>query len=167
MIPPPIIRFIEERANVGFAGTRDAHLVPCGHRVSAWRVGAGGRTLTACLPESSAAAALEALLENGRVAITLEEAGTHETYQLKGRYLSHRPAQPADVDLASRLRERFVKGLRILHGQPGPAERLGASVPPPALAVEVEVDEVFLQTPGPGAGSRLAPAPDEGGREAR
>jgi hypothetical protein len=160
MIPPPIIRFLEERANIGFAGTRDANLVPRGHRVSAWRIGPGGRTFTALLPDASAPHVLEALLDNGRVAVTLEEVGTHETYQIKGRYLSHRPAQPPDIDLASRARERFVKSLRSLYPHPGAAERLGASIPAPGLAVEIEVDEVFLQTPGPGAGTRLAPPPE-------
>ncbi len=159
MIPPPIIRFIEERANIGFAGTRDATLAPRGHRVPGWRVGPDGRTFTAFLPESSSADALAAFLDNGRIAITIEEVGTHETYQLKGRYVSHRPVQPDDVDLASRARERFVKGLRALFTQAG-AEALGACIPVPALAVEVEIEEVFLQTPGPGAGSRIAPPPE-------
>jgi hypothetical protein len=160
MIPPPIIRFIEERANIGFAGTREANLVPRGHRVPGWRVAPGGRTITALLPETSVSDALEALLQNGRVAITLEEVGTHETYQLKGRYMSHRPVQAADVELAVRLRDRFVKSIRALYAQPGAAEALGASIPSPTLAVDIQVDEVFLQTPGPGAGRRLAPPPD-------
>ena len=34
-----------------------------------------------------------------------------------------------------------------------------ASIPTPSLAVEIEVHEVFLQTPGPGAGRRVAPRP--------
>jgi hypothetical protein len=128
--------------------------------VSGWRIGPGGRTFTAFLPDSSVPHLLEALLDNGRLAVTLEEVGTHETYQIKGRYVSHRPVQPTDIDLARRVRERFVKGVRSLYPQAGAAERLGASVPAPSVAVEIEVDEVFLQTPGPGAGTRLAPPPD-------
>jgi hypothetical protein len=38
---------------------------------------------------------------------------------------------------------------------------LNAFVSNPSLAVEFEVLEVYLQTPGPGAGTRLAP-PTEG-----
>jgi len=162
MIPPPIIRFLEERASIGFAGTRDAKLVPRGHRVSGWRVAPGGRTFTAFLPATSMPHVLDALLDNGRFAVTLEEVGTHETYQLKGRYRSHRPVEPNDIDLARRVRERFVKAMRALYSQEGAAERLGASIPAPSLAVEIDVDEVFLQTPGPGAGTRLAPPPEAG-----
>jgi hypothetical protein len=156
LIPPPIIRFLEERANIGFAGTRDADLVPRGHRVSGWRIGPGGATFTALMPGASMPDLLDALLANGRFAVTLEEAGTHETYQVKGRYRSHRSAGREDIDLADRLRERFVKAMRAQYPQSGVAERLGESIPAPSLAVEIDVDDVFVQTPGPGAGSRLA-----------
>jgi len=33
----------------------------------------------------------------------------------------------------------------------------------PALAVEIQVEEIFLQTPGPGAGTRLVPPVGAGG----
>ena len=58
---------------------------------------------------------LEALRDNGPIAITFEEVGTHETYQVKGRYLSHRPVQPAEIEIAGAARERFAKGLRSLY----------------------------------------------------
>src|SRR5438445_9255288 len=114
MIPGKIIRFLEERANAAYAGTRDANLVPCGHRVSGWQVDAAGRTLTVFLPASSAARFLEDVLNNGRIAITFEEVGTHETYQIKGRYLSHRPVRQPEIDIVSRARERFAKGVHSL-----------------------------------------------------
>lgn len=158
MIPPPIIRFIEERASLGFAGTRDSHLVPCGHRVSGWQIEAAGRTLVAFIPASSATRILDDLQNNGPIAITLEEVGTHETYQVKGRYLRHRPVGPAETEVANRLRERFVKGVRTLFGDLSDLVR--ASIPSPSLALEIEVLEVFVQTPGPGAGARIAPPPD-------
>jgi hypothetical protein len=161
MIPPKIIRFLEERASLGFAGTRDGNLVPCGHRVSGWQIDASGRTLTAFVPQSSAGKLVESLLDNGRIAVTLEEVGTHETYQIKGQYLSHRPVRPAEIDIAGRARERFAKGLRTYFSDPKSAAALMASVPTPSLAVEIEVHEVFLQTPGPGAGRRVAPSEPE------
>ena len=160
MIPGKIVRFLEDRANAGFAGTRDANLVPRGHRVSGWLIGDAGRTLTALIPKSTASQFVEALLDNGRVALTFEEVGTHETYQLKGRYVSHRPVEPAEIEIANRSRERFMRSLRALYPHEDMANWLGASVPAPSLSVEIEVHEVFLQTPGPGAGTRLAPPPD-------
>src|SRR5262245_55544798 len=160
MIPGKIIRFLEERANLGFAGTRDANLVPRGHRVSGWQIDPTGRMVTAFVPPSSAARLVEALLDNGRIAITFEEVGTHETYQLKGRYLRHWPIRPVEIDIAGRARERFVKGVRSLFPDDRVAAAMRASIPDPVLAIEIEVREVFLQTPGPGAGGRIAPPPD-------
>jgi hypothetical protein len=162
MIPGKILRFLDERANAGFAGTRDANLVPRGHRVSGWQARGDGRTLVAFIPASSAPQLVDHVQDNGRIALTFEEVGTHETYQIKGRYLSHRPVQPAEVDLANRMRERFAKDLRSLHPDEQRITVLAASIPPPALAVEIEVHEVFLQTPGPGAGTRIVPAAEAG-----
>jgi hypothetical protein len=159
MIPKKIIRFLEERASIGFAATRDGTLVPSGHRVSGWQIDATGGTLTAFVAPV-ANRFVEALVDNGRIALTFEEAGTHETYQIKGRYLSHRPARAADVDIAGRARERFAKAVRSLYPDDQLAAAMKASIPSPSLAVEIEVHEVFLQTPGPGAGSRIAPPPE-------
>ena len=157
MIPVKIIRFLEDRASLGFAGTRDGNLVPSGHRVPGWHVDQSGRTLTVFMPDASAPRLLEALRDNGRIAITFEEVGTHETYQVKGRYLSHRPVQPAEIEIAGAMRERFARGLRSLNNDEQVAALMAASIPAPGLAVEVGVEEVFVQTPGPGAGARIAP----------
>jgi hypothetical protein len=159
MIPPKIIRFLEERASVGFAGTRDGKLVPRGHRLSGWQIDGSGRTITVFVPASWTTGLVEALRSNGQMAITLEEVGTHETYQIKGRYLGDRAVRPDEIDIATRARERFVKALLAMFSGEPVATMLRASVPSPSLAVEVEVREVFLQTPGPDAGRRIAPAP--------
>jgi hypothetical protein len=160
MIPVKIIRFLEERASLGVAATRDGNLVPRGHRVSGWQIDTAGRTLTAFISPSSATRFVEAALDNGRIAVTLEEIGTHETYQIKGQYLSHRPVRSAEIDIASRARERFAKQVRSLYPDDRIAAALRASIPTPSLAVEIEVQEVFIQTPGPDAGGRIAPPPD-------
>jgi hypothetical protein len=156
MIPPKIMRFLEERASVGFAGTRDRNLVPSGHRVCGWQIDGSGRTITAFMSEASSPRLLETLQDNGRIALTFEEIATHETYQIKGRYLRHRPVRPAEIDIADIARERFARSLRSLYDEHVSA-LLAASIPAPDLAVDVGVDEVFLQTPGPGAGARIAP----------
>jgi hypothetical protein len=157
MIPVKIIRFLEERASLGFAGTRDHDLVPFGHRVPGWHVDRSGRTLTAFLPDASAPRLLDALRDNGRIALTFEEVGTHETYQVKGQYLRHRPVRPAEIEIADVMRERFARGLRSLNNDEQVAALMAASIPAPGLAVEIGVEEVFVQTPGPGAGARIAP----------
>jgi hypothetical protein len=160
MIPNKIIRFLEERANLGFAGTRDAALVPVGHRLSAWQVDAAGRALTAFMLPFSEARLVESLRDNGAIALTIGEVTTHETYQIKGRYLSHRPVQGVEAEMADRVRERLAKALHAQYHDERIVPFVRASIPAPTLAVAVQVTEVFVQTPGPGAGERIAPPPD-------
>lgn len=156
MIPGKIVRFLEQHANLAFAGTRDHNLVPCGHRVSGWHVGADGRTLTALVSEHFTARLVESLEDNGEFALTVEEFPTHETYQFKGRYRRHRPLQDEDYVVVDRIRGRFVKSMRPLYPD-APEHLMQAFILNPSMAVEFDVREVFVQTPGPGAGARLVP----------
>jgi hypothetical protein len=156
LIPGKIVRFLEHHANVAFAGIRDRDLVPFGHRVSGWRVGDDQRTMTVLFPGEFLDRLVESLHQNGELAVTVEEFPSHETYQLKGLYRHHRGIRDGDAEIAERARRRFVKALKPMY--PGaPDDVLNAFVSPPSLAVEFEVFEVYLQTPGPGAGSRLVP----------
>jgi hypothetical protein len=155
-MPGRILRFLEHHANIAFAGTRSRELVPCGHRVSGWFVDAGGRTLTALIAEHFTTNLVESLRDNGELAVTVEEFPTHETYQFKGRYLRHRSVVPEDIAVVDRIRDRFLKGLRHVYSD-APELLLDAYFQAPALAVEFEVCEIFVQTPGPGAGARLVP----------
>jgi hypothetical protein len=160
LIPGKIARFLEQYANVAFAGARDRHLVPFGHRVSGWRVGADHRTMTILVPGEFAARLVELLQDNGELAVTVEEFPSHETYQLKGQYLHHREVLPGDVETVDRVRRRFVKSVRpVFHD--APEDVLSAFVSPPVVAVEFEVREIYLQTPGPGAGMRLVPPAEQ------
>jgi hypothetical protein len=154
IIPEKIARFLEQRANVAFAGTRNRDLVPFGHRVSGWCIGADGRSLTAFIPEP--AGLVESLQENGELALTVEDFPSHETYQFKGRYVSHRPAHREDLAIVDRIRERFIKNMRAVYPVL-PEGIAGAFTSKPALAVEFEVSEIYVQTPGPGAGARIVP----------
>ena len=136
MLPGKIVRFLEQHANTGFAGTRDANLVPSGCRVTAWRVHPDGHTMTLFIPEPLVDRVIAALEDNGQIAVTIGEHPTHETYQLKGQYASHRAVTPEDLVLVARFRERFVRAYRS-EIPPGLSEALvGAiAVPDPAVVV--------------------------------
>src|SRR4030095_2453744 len=153
VIPGKIVRFLEQYANVAFAGTCDRNLVPFGHRVCGWRVGADQRTMTVLFPDEFTRRFLESLQQSEELAVTVEEFPSHETYQFKGRYLHHRAVLDGDAEIADRVRRRFVKSLRPMSHEP--EDTLRSFVSPPAIAVEFEVLEIYLQTPGPGAGTRL------------
>jgi hypothetical protein len=158
MIPARIVKFIEQYANQALAGARDASLAPRGFRISAWHVHPDQQTLTVWIPDPLSSLLVECLLDNGQIAMTIGENVTHETYQLKGRYLRHRPVEADDLTRVMRVRERFGKSIRT-ELPPGisPDAIARVAVPDPVVAVDVEVHEVFAQTPGPGAGTRIHP----------
>src|SRR5262245_30099575 len=92
---------------------------------------------------------VESLESNRDPALTLEDSPSHETYQFKGRYLRHRDIQDDDHEIVDRIRRRFAKSLRPLYPD-APEDMLNAFVSPASLAVDFEVVEIYLQTPGPG-----------------
>jgi hypothetical protein len=156
LIPGKLVRFLEHHANVAFAGARDRDLVPFGNRVSGWRVGADHRTVTILFPDEFLPRLVESLQQNGELAVTVEEFPSHETYQFKGLYRGHRGIEDGDVEIAERIRRRWVKSLRPMYAA-APEHVLNTFVSPPSMAVDFEVLEIYLQTPGPGAGTRLIP----------
>jgi hypothetical protein len=155
MIPGKIIHFFD-RANVGHAGTRDRNLVPHGHSVCGWALAPDGRTLTILVPEGGRQHLVESLEDNGQVAVTIEEYPAHEAYQFKGQYLRHRPATQEDAEIAQHIRDNFIAAVLPIAGEVA-VHALRAFVRSPVLAVDVDVREVYVQTPGPGAGARLVP----------
>jgi hypothetical protein len=158
MIPGVLLDFLE-RASCAIAGTRTADLVPHLHRVSGWRVGPDRRTITCLVAEGFTTHLLDSLADNGEFTVTIEEIGPHETYQFKGRFLDARaPDDDEDRHAFERARDRYVRTVTRLFGFP--EDQCLRYFRRPELAVRFEVREIFLQTPGPGAGKRLVPQED-------
>jgi hypothetical protein len=90
--------------------------------------------------------------------VTVEHIGPHETYQFKGSYAGSRPLTREDQATWERLRTRFAVTVRGIDPNTGLTDSwLADYIPPPEIVVRMRVREIFLQTPGPGAGKRLLP----------
>jgi hypothetical protein len=136
-------------------GTRDAELRP------AHALGVGAfvhedrATVTVFVAERRAAAMLRNLADNGRIAVAFGLV-SHESYQLKGTFLASRPTADADVRRQEAYRAAVVDALRRVYPEPiaGP---IVEGVPyRPGIAITFRVEAVYLQTPGPGAGTQIA-----------
>jgi uncharacterized protein len=158
MIPGRILRFLEDQGTIAVSGTRDANLIPHVHPVSGWEVEPDKETIRCSINQAYLDNLISSLQDNGEFALTVEQIGSHETYQFKGRYLGS--TQPASADLAAhqRMTNRFARAVNQLFGVPEDSCR--AYIPRPTLVVRFTVREIFLQTPGPGAGHRVFP-PEE------
>lgn len=155
MIPDRVVEVLEGPAYLGI-GTRDEalraiHTMGVGAKVHDDR-----RTVTVFVPAARAERVLRDLSENGRIAVSIGLA-SHEAYQLKGIYLSSRPTDETDHARQERYRAAlFQSGLEA--GYPESLARpfcLGFAYGP-GVAITFRAEELFLQTPGPGAGTRLA-----------
>jgi hypothetical protein len=136
-------------------GTRSADLRPA-HACAVGAVLEDDRqTVTFYLPASRFDRHARNLQDNGRVAFAFGLM-THEAYQMKGIYVSSRPTGPEDIARQEAYRARLLAAAREAY----PEEiawpfALGVAYQP-GVAVTFRVEEIFLQTPGPAAGTRLA-----------
>lgn len=154
MIPGVISRFLSE-ASVGAATTRDANLAPQVYLISGWSAAPDQSEMRLLFGGIFLDRLQADLKDNGRIAVTIERIGAHETYQFKGRCLDLRPVQDEDRALNRACRERFVRAVKPLFDVAD--DVLGRHIPDPTLAVRMDVEEIYIQTPGPKAGTRLIP----------
>lgn len=137
------------------AGTRDADLRPAHICVVGAVVEDDRRTVTFFVPESRSGRLLSDLRDNGRIAFSFGLA-SHEAYQLKGTYLSARPTTADDVARQDAYRTTLLTASRMVYPEEiARPYALGVAYQP-GIAVSFRVEEIFVQTPGPGAGTRMA-----------
>jgi hypothetical protein len=138
-----------------YVATRDRDLAP----ESVFAMGAKAecerRVVTVYLPALPALseATLRNIEDNGQVAITLTRPSDHKSVQVKGRALRVRQGNEADREIQTIHRAALVEQFAGIGVPRATTRRL---VWWPSVAVEVEVSEVFAQTPGPGSGERIA-----------
>ena len=155
MIPGMILKFLQDRGTIAVGGTRDANRVPHVHYVSGFDVEPDQQTIRCSVNRAYVDHLFSSLEDNGQFSLTVEQIGTHETYQFKGSYVGTAEPNEADVAAHQRMAERFAKAVSLLFGHPEEAGR--AYITSPSVVVRFMVREIFLQTPGPGAGHRVFP----------
>ncbi len=151
MLPDKMVEFVHG-PHLLFFGTRNAKLRP----TATWAFGAladgGDGTVTVFVPEVEGAATFENLEDNGRVSLTVSDAATHETYQFKGQHSLTRPCNEADYTVQDIHISKVIAHLEAI-GYSGDIWR--GFIVSPAKAVTFSVEDIFVQTPGPGAGNKI------------
>ncbi|HEX2055449.1 MAG TPA: hypothetical protein VHF07_03075 [Nitrospiraceae bacterium] len=151
MIPPSIVELLQTGVSV-VVGTRDAALMPECTRAWGIRVGKDRVSVTIYLTESISRQTLKNLDDNGLIAISCTRPTDHVACQLKGRVRQIRQAAKRDVEQSRAWHRDFVQELVAIGVPPSLGE---AWITEPALAVDVDVTDMFHQTPGPGTGEKL------------
>jgi len=137
-------------------GTRDERLRPAHTFVIGAIVNQDRETITCFVLQSRAERIMGNLENNGRIAMTVSHP-SHESYQLKGRYMSSRPVDAKDVAIQEIYRTKLLACM-LQYGYPEQLAQpliLGFRYQP-AMGITFCVEEIFLQTPGPEAGKKIA-----------
>jgi hypothetical protein len=132
-----------------YLGSSDPEVVPRIHRC--FGVSEADGRVVVRVPVVFAGGLRERLESHPVVALTSSVGTTFETYQVKGRVVCHRAGDEQDA----KFQESYRALMLDLYGPWG--EHLKAFVQGhpafPCEVIEIEVDTVFNQTPGPDAGA--------------
>lgn len=146
-----LVEFIESGVSM-LVGTRDAALRPEVLRAVGAVAGADRESLTVYLTRAIAEPTIANLKDNGRIALTCSRPYDHRGLQIKGHVISMRDGTEADRAHQERYLAGFVEQVYIV-GLPRSVMRQLRIFP--SVAVTFRAEDVFVQTPGPGAGRRF------------
>jgi hypothetical protein len=133
-------------------GTVDAKGTPSCCRAIAIASEDGLQSVTVYLPVSTSHETIQNLATTGRLAVAATNPIDHCATQLKGTRMDARLAREDEAPFVRDRLEAFANVLDTI----GVPKRLTRSVSHwPAFAVTLRVEQVFEQTPGPNAGSRI------------
>lgn len=153
MIDQALTAFLE-RGCAMVIGTVSSDGVP--HAQRGWGCSVTGPTTLRLLVDSSDPVLLEHVGSGGRIAVTSADVRDLRSVQIKGRVTHVEPATAADLDRCEEHNEELFADIQQTDFFPRRlTERM---VPPGYLVAVLEVEELFDQTPGPGAGARVSEA---------
>ncbi len=151
MLDDSLTAFLQQGVAINI-GTRNARLEPSACYVGAALVDDDRKHLTVFVPTVGADRVLADLQANGQAAIVFARPEDDRACQVKGTFVSVRPATAAEAPIVDEQYSGFLRQLEII-GMPGESSRSWTVWP--ALAIRLRVTAVFDQTPGPKAGAAI------------
>jgi hypothetical protein len=151
MIDAKLGAFLEEGLGIHI-GTRDERLQPGGTRAVAVKVEEGGVHIVVYVARAAIKRVLPNLESNGQAAVVFGRPIDERSCQVKGTFVSARPAKAAERELVLAQWDAYRDNLERI-GIPRAAA--AAWITWPAVAIRLKVTALFEQTPGPNAGVPL------------
>jgi len=139
-------------------GTRDSRLVPEITRAWGPYVSEDRQRVSLCVPLATSRKALDNLEGNGEIAVTFSLPRNYRTFQLKGRHATTAEPDSTDLAVVERHRDAFATVNEALGQSRQHVEAFWrAEIETSAVLVKIiyAPEQVFDQTPGPGAGRIL------------
>jgi hypothetical protein len=156
-LPAEVEAFIQRGVSI-MVGTRDSERVP--ELVRAWgpRVSGDRTNVSLCVATAVSVRTLGNLEDNGRIAVTFASPGNSTAIQIWGRCIRTAPASPQDLAGVDAHRDAFVelnKGLGVPRAFIEALWQGELAGSPGMVTIHFVAEQIFNQTPGPGAGSPL------------
>lgn len=149
--PERLQRFTEGGISV-FVGTADADKIPTCCRAIALTTKDNFETVTVYVPAATGQETIANVATTRRVAISASEPLSHGSIQIKGVSRGVKLASAEDEEFVRKRLHQFADVLAEFGLPRRVTHRLAHW---PAFAIEVSVEQVFDQTPGPKAGTAL------------
>ena len=134
-------------------GTVDAEGIPTCCRAIALSTKDNFDTVTVYLPAATAQETVANVATTRRVAVSATRPLTHESIQIKGMTRGVRLAPASDEQY---VRTRLHEFAEVLEAIGLPMRVTNSMSHWPAFAIDISVEQVFNQTPGPKAGNEIA-----------
>ncbi len=150
MITPELKQFIEGPQGMSI-GTRDSKLIPDYNRtLGAWVTEQG--SIKIHIAKQTADRVLANLEDNGSIALTMAGPTTFECYQVKGKAVDWHDSTEEDKEHL----EHYLKIFDLEVQNIGAAAGLISTWPAdPTIVIEIQIQEIFDQTPKVGAGNPI------------
>ena len=149
-LPPDLYALLDGPA-IMYIATRNAALEPLSTLAFGLQSAGDDRELTVFVPAVLSPLVVENLRNNGQMAVELVQPSTHRALQIKGVWLGERRTTDDDRALLTRYHDMLLQELNLVGV---PRSKWNRVAWWPAVALRMEVRDVFVQTPGPGAGRR-------------
>lgn len=153
-ISDEIAEFLAQGVSL-LVATCDAARRPEAIRAVGLRTAPDRQHVTVYLPEATSARTRANLLVNDRIALVASYPLDHRSLQLKGTVKRVALAEPRELPWLEEYLDKFGGVVEVI-GMPFEIVRMVSHWP--AFALEIQIRELFVQTPGPGAGARWAGA---------
>lgn len=155
LLSPDLVEFLDGPNSVMMA-TQNGSLKPTSTRALTLTCVPGQDRVKVWLPSSVTERAIEDLRVDKRIAVGCSRASSHQTFQLKGHVVNVR-SLPEDIK--PEVARRFAIFAQECEQVGLPRRLLERVVIWPTVEIEVAVEEIYDQRPGPGAGERCAGGP--------
>jgi hypothetical protein len=147
-VPEELVELLEDGVAAWLA-THDAELSPEAVRVWGTRVGPDRRTLTLYVSDEQAGRTYDNARANGQLAVFFCRMTDYRAAQVKGELIALRPTSDDERERQAEYARAFIATSIVVGTPREPTERLAFL---PSTAMELRVREVYMQTPGTGAG---------------